>query len=59
MLTLLQLIIVLIVLGLVWWLIVTYLPVPQPMKNIIVALIVLAVCLYLLAFAGIVHLPLR
>ncbi len=48
----LQLIIVLLVLGLVWWLISTYLPIPQPFKSVILILLVLVAIWFLLRFAG-------
>jgi hypothetical protein len=51
---LLQLIVVLVVLGLVWWLVTTYVPLPQPVKTIITVLAVLVLCLYLLSFAGLI-----
>ncbi len=52
----LQIIIVLLVLGLVWWLFSTYvLPrVPEPFKTIIIVVLVLAVCLWLLSLVGII-----
>ena len=53
---LISLIVVLVVVGLVWWLITTYLPLPQPIKTVITVVFVLAVCLYLLSAVGIVHL---
>ena len=55
--TLIQLIVVLIVLGLVWWLVTSYLPIPQPVKTVIVVLIVLVMILYLLSWAGVLSIP--
>jgi len=52
---LLQMIVVLIVLGVVAGLVWQYLPIPQPFKNIIIILIVLAACLFLLDWAGVLH----
>ena len=49
-----QLIIVLLVLGLVWWLISTFLPIPQPFRNAILIVLVLCAIWYLLRFAGLV-----
>ena len=50
-----QLVVVLCVLGLVWWLFSTYvLPrLPEPFRTIIIVVLVLAVCLWLLDWAGI------
>ena len=50
----LQLLIILVVLGLVWWLISAMLPIPQPFKNVILVLLVLIAIFYLLRFAGLV-----
>jgi hypothetical protein len=52
MLTLLQLIVVLIVVGLVWWLVTSYLPIPQPIKTIISVLAVLILIILLLSWVG-------
>lgn len=51
----LQIIMVLVVLGLVWWLFSSYvLPhVPDPFRTIIIIVLVLAVCLWLLSLVGI------
>ncbi len=51
-----QIIVVLLVLALVWWLFSTYvLPrVPEPFKTIIIVLLVIFVCLWLLSLVGIV-----
>lgn len=53
---LLQIIVVLIVLALVWWIFSTYvLPIlPQPFRTIIVVLLALAACIWLLSLVGLV-----
>jgi hypothetical protein len=50
-----QVVVVLLVLGLVWWLFSTYvLPrVPEPFKTVIIIVLVVAVCLWLLEWVGI------
>ena len=50
-----QIIVMLLVFALVWWLFSTYvLPrVPEPFKTIIIVVLVVAVCLWLLSLAGI------
>ena len=50
-----QIIVVLLVMDLVWWLFSTYvLPrVPDPFKTIIIVILVVAVCLWLLSLVGI------
>lgn len=57
---LLNIIVMLLVFALVWWLFSTYvLPrVPEPFKMIIVVVLVLALCLWLLSLIGVVG-PLR
>ncbi len=52
--SLISIIVVLIVLGLVWWLFSTYvLPrVPDPFRTVIIIVLVLAVCLWLLSLIG-------
>lgn len=59
MITLLQLIVVLVVLGLVWWLITTYLPLPAPIKMAITVIFVVIVCIYLLSVVGLVPLSIK
>lgn len=54
MLSIVQLVVVLCVIGLVWWLVTTYLPLPAPLKTIITVLLVLLSCLYLLSWVGII-----
>jgi uncharacterized BrkB/YihY/UPF0761 family membrane protein len=48
-----QLLITLIVLGLIMWLVNTYIPMPPPVKTVINVVIVLAICLWLLSAFGI------
>jgi uncharacterized BrkB/YihY/UPF0761 family membrane protein len=48
-----QLVITLIVLGLIMWLVNTYIPMPPPVKTVINVVIVLAICLWLLSAFGI------
>jgi len=52
---LISLIIVLVVLGICWYLITTFIPLPQPIKVVITVIAVLVLCLVLLDFAGIGH----
>jgi hypothetical protein len=51
---LVQFVIVLVVVGLVWWLIETYVPIAAPIKVVIRVIVVLVLCVWLLRFAGIV-----
>lgn len=53
--SLISLVIVLLVLGLVWWLFQTYImpKVPEPFRSVIIVVVVLAACLWLLSIAGI------
>jgi hypothetical protein len=51
--SLISLIIMLAVLGLIWYLVVTYIPMPAPMKTVITVIAVIALCLLLLNLAGI------
>ncbi len=53
-----SLLVVLVVVGLVWWLVTTYLPLPQPIKMVITCIAVLILCVWLLQWAGIAHLGL-
>jgi hypothetical protein len=52
---LIQLIVVLAVLGLLGWLVGSYIPMPQPIRLILIVVIVLATIIYLLNYVGIVH----
>jgi hypothetical protein len=47
--------IVLVVLGVVWWLVTTYVPMPAPIKTVITVIVVLMLCLWLLRVFGIWH----
>ena len=51
-----SLIVVLAVLGLVFWLVTTYIPMPQPVKTVITVLAVVIFCIFLLQWAGLTHL---
>lgn len=53
------LIVALAVIGLIWWLVTTYIPMPAPMKTVITVVAVLALCLFLLNMVGIGHMTLR
>jgi hypothetical protein len=46
------------ILGLVVWLIVTYIPMPAPFKTIIIVIAVVILLLYLIQAFGFVDLPL-
>jgi hypothetical protein len=48
-----SLLITLIVLGVILWLVNTYIPMPAPVKMVINVVIVLAICLWLLQAFGI------
>lgn len=50
---LIELIIVLAVLGCIWYLITTYIPMPAPIKVVITVIAVLVLCLLLLQLVGI------
>lgn len=56
---LISVIVVLIVLGLVLWLVQTYLPLPPPIKTVITIVVVLFICVWLLQAVGVTHLSLR
>jgi hypothetical protein len=51
---LIQLIIVLAVLGLVLWAVITYIPMPQVIQRIIIAVVVIVVIIWLLQVFGLV-----
>jgi hypothetical protein len=58
--TLLGLLLTLIVLGLIWWLIVTYIPFPPPGKVIVNVIFVVILIIILLNLIGVdMHFPLR
>jgi hypothetical protein len=50
---LLNVVLVLIILGVVLWLVTTYIPMAPPIKTVITVVIVLALCLWLLSIFGI------
>lgn len=50
---LVQLVVVLIILGVVWWLVDAYIPMHPTMKRIINIVIIVAIILYLLSLVGI------
>lgn len=50
---LIHLIIILAVLGFALWLLLTYVPMPEPIKKVIIAVTVLALIIIVLQFAGI------
>lgn len=50
---LIQMLIVLVIVGVVLWLITTYIPMAQPIKTVITVVVVLLLCLWLLSLAGI------
>lgn len=47
--------IVLVVVGVIWWLVTTYIPMPAPIKTVITVIVVLMLCLWLLKVFGIWH----
>ncbi len=51
--SLIHVIVVLIVLGIIWWLIETQIPIAEPVKVVIKVIAVLALCIYLLQLVGI------
>ena len=48
-----NLILVLVVLGVCWWLIDKFVPLPAPIKTIVTVIAVILLCLLLLSFVGI------
>lgn len=50
---LIELIIVLAVVGCIWYLVTTYIPMPGPIKTVITVIAVIILCLLLLQVAGI------
>jgi hypothetical protein len=49
---LISLIIVLAVVGLVWYLVTTYIPMPAPIRTVITVIAVVCLCVWLLRFIG-------
>lgn len=45
----------LVVIGVVWYLVTTYIPMPQPIKTVITVIAVLVLCIFLLNMFGITH----
>ena len=52
---LVSLLVVLVVLGLVWWLVTTYIPLPPGVKTVITVIAVLILCVWLLQMVGLTH----
>ncbi len=57
--SLITIIVVLVVMGLVLYLINTYIPMAQPVKTVLNVVVVLMLCLWLLNAFGIVNVPIR
>lgn len=49
---LIHIVMTLVIVGVVLWLITTYIPMPGPIKTVITVVIVLFLCLWLLSFLG-------
>jgi hypothetical protein len=52
---LIQLLIVLVVVGLLLWLVTSVVPLPQPVRTIVVVVVTLVACFWLLSWAGLTH----
>ncbi len=52
---LITLMITLAIVGVCWFMIVTYIPMPQPMKTVITVVAVIALCIVLLDLTGVGH----
>jgi hypothetical protein len=48
-----QVCVVIVVVGLLLWLVTTYIPIQQPIKNILIAVVVIALVLWLLSVFGV------
>jgi hypothetical protein len=48
-----EVLVVLVVLGVVWYLVTTYIPMPAPIKIVITVVAVLMLCIWLLQYFGI------
>ena len=57
--SLVTIIVVLVVIGLVLYLINTYIPMARPVKTVLNVIVVLILCLWLLNAFGIVNIPIR
>lgn len=47
-----SLIVTLVIIGVILWLVTTYIPMPAPIRTVIVAVVVLLICLWLLDVFG-------
>lgn len=56
---LIEVLLALVLFGFVAYLVLTYIPMAAPVKQIIVAIMVIFLCLWLLAVFGIVDVPIR
>lgn len=54
-----EILVVLVVLGVVLYLINTYVPMAAPIKTIVNVVVVLFICIWLLRIAGIINVPLH
>jgi len=52
---LISLLVAFVVIGVVLWLIFTYVPMPAPMKNVLMVVVVLLLCVWLLQTFGLTH----
>lgn len=52
---LIQLLVVVVVLGLLFWVVQVYLPIPPPFKAIVLVILVLIACGWLLSAVGLLH----
>lgn len=50
---LINIIVVLVVLGFIAWLVLTYIPMPPPVKQVVIVFMVIVLILFLLHFVGI------
>jgi hypothetical protein len=50
--SLIPVLVVLVILGVVWYLVTTYIPLPGPIKTVMTVIVVLALCLWLLRWGG-------
>ncbi len=50
-----EVLVVLVIVGVVWWLVTTYIPMPAPIKTVITVVAVLLLCLWLLNYFGITN----
>ncbi len=55
---LITLMVTLAIIGAVWFLLTTYIPMPAPMKTVITIIAVIALCILLLDLTGIGHIKL-